>query len=74
MATATFELPDDLARMLEEAADSSGRTCDEIVAEALRDHLRHPASRGPTSIGAYADPELSGADSEDWLRDHWRPD
>ena len=71
MAMATFELPDDLALML-----------DGLRGQIPRRSRRESPARSPaalcaavaTPIGANVDPELSGADSEDWLRDHWRPD
>ena len=36
----------------------------------LDDSIRHTL---PRSLGVFADPGLSGADAEDWLRDNWRP-
>jgi metal-responsive CopG/Arc/MetJ family transcriptional regulator len=73
MVTTTLELPDELAQLLDEAADRTGKSRGELISEALRTYLRDEARRLPRSFGAYADPELSGADSEDWLRANWRP-
>jgi hypothetical protein len=43
-----------------------------LIAEALRDYLDETLSFTPHSFGMYDDPDLSGADSEDWLRENWR--
>ena len=42
-------------------------------------HYKHlcrsmQTDRTPRSIGMGSDPELSGADSEDWLRAHFPPE
>ena len=54
-------------------AEKTGRSPDELIAEALRDYLDQTGEAIPISFGIYADPDLSGADSEDWLRENWRP-
>ncbi len=54
-------------------AEKTGRSPDELIAEVLRDFLDLTDATTPISFGIYADPDLSGADSEDWLRENWRP-
>jgi hypothetical protein len=66
-------LPDSIGEILTSEAARTGRAADELIAEALRDYLGEPGSNVPQSFGVYDDPELSGADSEDWLRANWRP-
>jgi metal-responsive CopG/Arc/MetJ family transcriptional regulator len=66
-------LPDTLSQSLTALAEKTGRSPDDLIAEALRDYLDETADATPRSFGIYADPELSGADSEDWLQDNWRP-
>lgn len=65
-------LPDAMGNALTALADRTGRSPDELIADALREYLDETGSDTPRSFGMYADPELSGADSEDWLRETWR--
>lgn len=66
-------LPDAVGDALTALAEKTGRSPDELIAEALRDYLDETAPVTPHSFGMYADPDLSGADSEDWPRGNWRP-
>ena len=66
-------LPDSVGAALSALAEKTGRSPDDLIAEALRDYLDEGAAAIPRSFGICADPELSGADAEDWLRDNWRP-
>ena len=66
-------LPDAMGDALTALADKTGRSTDELIADALREYLDETGEATPRSIGVYADPDLSGADSEDWLRDNWLP-
>jgi Ribbon-helix-helix protein, copG family len=66
-------LPDEVGDALVALAEQTGRSPDELIAEALRDYLGEPAATTPRSFGIYAAPELSGADAEDWLHANWRP-
>jgi hypothetical protein len=47
----------------------------DVLAAAGRGLVTQPrgSAETPRSVGIHADPELSGADSEDWLRLNWRP-
>jgi hypothetical protein len=65
-------LPDAVGDALSALAEKTGRSPDDLIAEALRDYLDEAAGATPRSFGIYDDPELSGADAEDWLRDNWR--
>jgi predicted transcriptional regulator len=69
----TVQLPDGVSQALSDLADRTGRSPDELIAEALLDYLDSTATGTPISFGIHADPELSGADSEDWLRENWCP-
>jgi hypothetical protein len=53
--------------------EETGCSPDELIAGAIRDYLSETAAATPRSFGIYADPELSGADAEDWLRANWHP-
>jgi metal-responsive CopG/Arc/MetJ family transcriptional regulator len=66
-------LPAAVSDALNALADKTGRSPDELIADALREYLDESGDATPRSIGMYADPDLSGADSEDWLRSNWRP-
>ena len=69
-----ISLPADVRGALTEEADRTGRSEAELILEALRAYLGRQDRSLPHSFGMDADPELSGADSEDWLRANWRPD
>jgi Ribbon-helix-helix protein, copG family len=71
MDKTTLYLPHDMKRELEAVARRSGRAQAVIVREALAQYLGQQPRPWPKSIGAGSDPELSGADSEDWLRENW---
>jgi predicted transcriptional regulator len=68
----TLYLPDDLQRRLRDAARRADRPQADLVREALERFLADQPAPVPRSIGAGADEELTGRDSEDWLRAHWR--
>jgi hypothetical protein len=66
-------LPDAVGDALAALAEKTGRSPDELIAEALLDYLGEVGTATPRSFGLYADPEISGADAEDLLRANWRP-
>jgi hypothetical protein len=75
MDKATLYLPTELHIALREASRRMGRPQAEVIREALQTYLQEHAARPmPRSIGMGSDPELSGADSEDWLRAHFPPE
>jgi plasmid stability protein len=69
----TLYLPDDTQRRLRDASRRSRRPQAELVREALERYLRSEEPPLPRSIGSGSDSEVTGANSEDWLREHWRP-
>jgi predicted transcriptional regulator len=72
MEKTTIYLPGELQRLLAAAARSEGRSQAEIIRSALEAYLsKRPAIR-PGSIGAGSDGEVSGANSENWLRSNWK--
>lgn len=73
MEKTTVYLPADLRGWLREESRRTGRTQAELMREALEAYAARRPRPLPTSIGLGSDPELSGADVEDWLRDNWRP-
>jgi hypothetical protein len=66
-------LSDEVGGALAALAEKSGRSPDELIAEALREYLDESTSGAPRSFGIYDDPDISAADAEDWLRTNWRP-
>ena len=66
-------LSDTVGQALSELSDKTGRPADELIADAVREYLDESDDLTPRSFGMYTDPDLSGADSEDWLRENWRP-
>jgi predicted transcriptional regulator len=73
MHKTTLYLPDATRRRLREMARRTGRPQSDLVRQALEDYLGSEASPLPKSIGAGEDPELSGRNTEKWLRANWRP-
>ena len=68
----TLYLPAETQRRLRDAARRTRRPQAELVREALDRYLLEEPPL-PRSIGIFADDELTGAGSEDWLRKNWRP-
>ena len=65
-------VPDEVGDALAARAEKTGRSVDELIAEALHEYVSETSSATPRSFGIYADPDLNGADAEDWLRTNWR--
>jgi len=75
MQKTTLYLPSELQTELKWAARRLHRPQAELVREALEQYLERLPRPWPKSIGAFAsDGVVSGADSEDWLREHWIED
>ena len=73
MNKTTLYLPDETQHRLREVAKRTGRAQADLIRTALDRFLADEPSPLPGSIGAGDDAALSGRDSEDWLRDNWRP-
>jgi Arc/MetJ-type ribon-helix-helix transcriptional regulator len=71
MEKTTVYLPSHLQRALKEAARSENRAQAEVLRKALEEYLERRGRPRLRSIGIGEDAELSGAESEDWLRDEW---
>jgi predicted transcriptional regulator len=67
----TVYLPAELQIALREAARRQDRTVADLVREALEAYLRSQSRPTVTSVGLGEDDELTGADSEAYLRAHW---
>jgi plasmid stability protein len=75
MDKTTLYLPTELRIALRERSRRMGRPQAEVIREALQAYLHeHEGRPMPRSIGIGSDPELSGADAEDWLRAHFPPE
>jgi Ribbon-helix-helix protein, copG family len=74
MEKTTLYLLADLRALLKEAARRTGRPEAEIVREALRSYLQQHGRPSPRSLGLGENAELSGRESEAWLKAHWRPE
>ena len=71
MEKTTVYLPTELSRALKEAARSEKKAQAEVLRKALEEYLERKERPRLRSVGIGEDRELSGADSEDWLRDEW---
>ena len=67
----TIYLPSELQVALREAARRQQRTVADLVREALDAYLSSQRKPALTSVGLGEDGELSGADSETYLRRRW---
>jgi len=73
MNKTTLYLPDTTRRRLRELAKRTGRRQSDLVRQALERYLATESSPLPASVGSGDDAEVSGRESEDWLRANWRP-
>ena len=73
MEKTTLYLPADLQRALGATAKREGRPQAEIIREALAAYLSERVPVRLRSIGAGSDDEVTGANSEKWLRKNWKP-
>ena len=81
MNKTVIELPAGIDAALGVVAERTGRTCPDLVIEALLAFLDEQQRADetliyplPLSIGIIADAEVSGANFEDWLEANWRPE
>lgn len=74
MTRMTVRLPRALYAELKAIARRSGRPTAEVMREALAIYLAEQERRWPRTIGIVESGAVSGADSEDWLRENWKPD
>lgn len=70
---AVLMVPVDLRQALAELARQTGASQEVLLREAIELFLIEQQRPMPSSIGMANDPDLSGADSEDWLAANWHP-
>lgn len=73
MNKTTLYLPDELHRRIRDLSRRTGRPQAEVIRGALERYIEGEPSPLPRSIGVGEDDDLSGQDSEDWLRRNWQP-
>lgn len=66
--------PPELRQLLTTIARRLGQSEEDVIMCALYQYVRVHDGTWPKSIGAGWDAEVTGENSEDWLRDNWRPD
>ena len=71
MEKTTVYLPGELRRALKEAARSEKKPQAVIIRRALEEYLGRRERPRLVSVGIGEDRELSGSESEDWLRAEW---
>jgi len=71
MEKTTLYLPSELRRALKEAARSEKKAQAVVIRRALEEYLERRGRPRLFSVGIGEDKELSGAESEDWLRAEW---
>ena len=72
MDKTTLYLTPELRLRLRAAARRSGRRQADVIRSALDAYLDEAKANRPLSIGAGADDTVDAADTETWLREHWR--
>ncbi|MEO6350658.1 MAG: ribbon-helix-helix domain-containing protein [Candidatus Limnocylindrales bacterium] len=72
MNKTTLYLPASTQRRLRELAKRTGQPQSELLRQAIDRYLGSESSVLPGSVGSGDDPQLSGRDSEGWLRTNWR--
>ena len=71
MDKTTLYLPGRTRSRLREVARRTGRRQSELVREAIDRYLDDEPFPLPLSVGAGEDVELTGRNSEEWLRAEW---
>jgi Ribbon-helix-helix protein, copG family len=71
MEKTTLYLPRELRRALKEAARSEKKAQAVVIRRALEEYLERRERPRLRSVGIGEDRELSGVESEDWLRAEW---
>jgi predicted transcriptional regulator len=71
MEKTTLYLPSELRRALREAARSEKKAQAVVIRRALEEYLERRERPRLRSVGIGEDGQLSGAESEDWLRAEW---
>lgn len=74
MDKTTIYIPTTLHVELKAIARRSGRPQSEVIREALAAYVEQQERPWPKSIGMAEEGSVSGADYEDWLAEHWKPD
>jgi predicted transcriptional regulator len=74
MEKTTLYLPADTQRQLREVARRTGVPQARIVREAIERYVNEEPAPMPASIGMGSDEEVTGANSEKWLRRNWQPE
>ena len=72
MEKTTLYLSNELQRSLIAVSRREGRPQAEIIREAIAAYISQQTPVRLGSIGAGSDDEVSGADSEAWLRKNWK--
>ncbi len=74
MEKTTLYLPTEMLQALRALARRKGCPQAEVIRAALRNYLDQQERPLPRSVGMGDDPDLHGADTEDWLAANWHPE
>ncbi len=74
MHKTTIYLSEELRTEIKLASRREGRTEAEIIRTILLDHFDRCRNDVPAIFGTWSDGTISGAESEDWLRENWHPE
>ncbi|MEA2531111.1 MAG: hypothetical protein QOG89_2755 [Thermomicrobiales bacterium] len=74
MDKTTIYIPSQLHAELKAIARRSGRPQAQVIRDALAAYVAEQERPWPKSFGSVEDGSVNGADHEDWLAEHWKPD
>jgi len=74
MKKTTLYLEEEVLAEIKLTSRSEGRSEAEILREAIDDYLERRRSALPSIFGQGVGTKFTAAESEDWLRENWKPD
>ncbi len=74
MKKMTIDLPDELESAVAAKARQRGVSRCTVIREAIAAHMDTIEQSLPSIIGSVSNPEVRGADTENWLLEHWEKD
>jgi hypothetical protein len=74
MERTTVYFPEDLRNKVAALSRQSGRSQAQILREAVQAYVDREYRPTLKSLGLGDNPDVSATDTDEWLRENWRPD
>lgn len=74
MKKTTVYFSDETSVALKELGRRMGRAQADLIRAAVDEYIARQERPWPTSFGMANSGKVSGAESEDWLKEHWKRD